>query len=217
VAHRTPGKRSSKTASPQQAATGRKCRGTRPKNIRRALRRTKRRESRFRRDVNHCISKILVQLAKDSGRGLACEELTHIRTRTRLRRGQRARMSGWAFRQLRQFSAYKAKWAGVPVQAVDPANTSRTCHLCGHCAKGNRPTQALFRCLQCGHTEPADLNAAHMIRARALVNRRQGAGIAAVRLGSVVQAQTSPFRGESLTRKRPRKHLPGGKDSRWKP
>jgi putative transposase len=163
----------------QQAATGRKRRGKRPKNLRRALRRTKRRESCFRRDVNHGISKILVQRAKGSGRGLAFEELTHIRTRTRFRRGQRARMSGWALRQLRQFSAYKAKRAGVPTQALDPAHTSRTCRSCGHCATGNRPTQALFRCLQCGHTEPADLNAAQMIRARALVKRIQGAGIVA--------------------------------------
>lgn len=163
----------------QKAASGRKRRGKRPKNIRRALTRTKRRESRFRRDTNHCISKKLVALAKDSGRGLAFEDLTHIRERTRFRRGQRARMSGWAFAQLYTFSAYKARREGVPEQRVDPSYTSRACEMCGHCAKGNRPTQALFRCLNCGHTVPADFNAARMIRVRAFVSTLQRIGTAA--------------------------------------
>lgn len=163
----------------QKAATGRKRRGKRPKNIRRALTRMKRRESRFRKDVNHCISKKLVALAKDSGRGLAFEELTHIRDRTRFRRGQRARMSGWAFAQLYTFSAYKARREGVPEQKVDPSYTSRTCEMCGHCAKGNRPTQAIFSCLNCGHTVPADFNAARMIRVRAFVSTLQRIGTAA--------------------------------------
>jgi putative transposase len=157
----------------QKTATGRKRRGKRPKNIRRALRHMKRREMRFRRDVNHCISKKLVAIAKDSGRGLAFEDLTHIRSRTRFRHGQRARMAGWAFAQLYQFSAYKARRAGVPEQRIDPRNTSRTCELCGHCTKGNRPTQSLFRCLNCGHSAPADVNAARNHRARALVNALQ--------------------------------------------
>jgi putative transposase len=29
--------------------------------------------------------------------------------------------------------------------AVDPTNTSRRCPACGHCAAGNRVTQAVFR------------------------------------------------------------------------
>lgn len=162
----------------QKAATGRKRRGERPKNIRRALRRMKRREARFRKDVNHCISKKLVAIAKDSGRGIALEDLTHIRTRTRFRRPQRARMAGWAFGQLRFFSTYKAKRDGVPIRVIDPRNTSRTCEMCGHCAKGNRPTQSLFRCLNCGHTVPADKHAARNIRAKALVNAPQRVGTA---------------------------------------
>lgn len=163
----------------QKAATGRKRRGKRPKNIRRALQRMKRREARFRKDLNHCISKTLVAIAKDSGRGLAFEDLSHIRSRTRFRRSQRARISGWSFAQLGQFSQYKSQREGVPFQHVDPRNSSRTCELCGHCAKGNRSTQALFRCLNCGHTAPADLNAARNHRANARVNAPQRTGMAA--------------------------------------
>jgi putative transposase len=135
-----------------------------------ALVRMGQKESRYRRDVNHQISKTLVALAKGTGRGIALEDLKGIRDRTQFSRQQRARMGSWAFYQLRAFVEYKAKLAGVSIVAVDPRNTSRTCNECGHCEKGNRKTQAEFECLSCGHTALADLNAARNIRARAAVN-----------------------------------------------
>jgi Transposase and inactivated derivatives len=54
----------------------------------------------------------------------------------------------------------KAESAGRTLIAVNPANTSRTCPRCRHCAAGNRTTQAEFRCQRCGHTAHADVNAA---------------------------------------------------------
>ncbi|MEU3166464.1 transposase [Streptosporangium sp. NPDC006930] len=56
--------------------------------------------------------------------------------------------------------SHKAESAGRELIAVNPANASRTCARCGHCAKGNRPTQAEFRCVSCGHAAHADVNAA---------------------------------------------------------
>ncbi len=56
--------------------------------------------------------------------------------------------------------AHKAESAGREVIAVNPANTSRTCAQCGHCAKENRVSQAGFRCQRCGHEAHADVNAA---------------------------------------------------------
>ena len=151
----------------QKAAAGRKRRGLRPKNIRRKLKSLAGREARFRRDINHVISKSLVKKAKDNGRGIALENLKGIRGRTRFRKAQRARMSSWAFHQLRAFIEYKAKREGVEVIIVDPRNTSRTCPCCGHIDKANRPSQAEFRCVKCGHTDHADVNAAQNIRSRA--------------------------------------------------
>jgi putative transposase len=144
--------------------------GKRPKNIRRALKRSARREARFRRDTNHCISKKLVATATDNGEGIALEDLTAIRTRTRFRKPQRAKMSGWAFAQLRSFVEYKAQLAGVPVVLVDPRHTSQECSQCGHVAKANRQRQARFSCKHCGYTTSADYNAALNIRARARVS-----------------------------------------------
>jgi len=59
--------------------------------------------------------------------------------------------------------AYKAESAGRELIAVNPANTSRTCARCRHCAAENRVTQAEFRCTACGHTAHADVNAAENI------------------------------------------------------
>jgi putative transposase len=57
----------------------------------------------------------------------------------------------------------KAESAGRVVVEVDPRNTSRTCPECGHCARENRVTQAEFRCVACGYTAHADVNAARNI------------------------------------------------------
>ena len=160
----------------QRAAHASQVEGKRPKNIRRALQRTARREARFRRDVNHCISKTLVAEATGTERGIALEDLTHIRSRTQFRQPQRAKMAGWSFAQLRSFVEYKAQLAGIPVVLVDPRNTSKGCSQCGHVAKANRPTQARFSCKQCGYTTDADFNAAQNIRYRAPVNAPQVAG-----------------------------------------
>lgn len=59
--------------------------------------------------------------------------------------------------------AHKAESAGRELIAVNPANTSRTCARCGHCAAENRVTQAEFACTACGHTAHADVNAAENI------------------------------------------------------
>jgi putative transposase len=68
-----------------------------------------------------------------------------------------------AWNQLISFSKYKAENAGKWCETVNPAYTSQTCRICGHCEKANRETQAKFVCKKCHHTENADLNAAKNI------------------------------------------------------
>jgi IS605 OrfB family transposase len=141
------------------------------KSARRRIRKTGKKEARFRKDVNHVISKTLVRKAKGTSLGIALEELKGIRGRTTVRKSQRASHSGWAFAQLRQFIEYKAREAGVPLRIVDPRGTSRTCSKCGHEDKRNRKSQSEFLCLSCGHSEHADLNASKNIASRAAVNQ----------------------------------------------
>ncbi|MBA3468675.1 MAG: IS200/IS605 family element transposase accessory protein TnpB, partial [Herpetosiphonaceae bacterium] len=148
-------------------------RGTR--NAKRRLRKLAGKERRFQKDVNHCISKALVQKAVNDRKALRVEDLTHIRQRTAatVRRSQRRQHSAWAFRQLRAYLAYKAQQAGIPLILVDPRNTSRRCSVCGYSDKANRTTQAEFHCQNpsCGHIAAADVNAAKNIAFWAAVSQ----------------------------------------------
>jgi IS605 OrfB family transposase len=141
------------------------------KSAKRLMRKHSGREKRFARDINHCISKAIVQTAQGTWRAVALEDLKHIRERAgkTVSKRQRRVLHSWAFFQLRAFIAYKAALAGVPVVYVNPAYTSQTCSRCGHCEKANRQSQARFLCRSCGFSAHADLNAAVNIRSRAAV------------------------------------------------
>jgi IS605 OrfB family transposase len=139
------------------------------KSAKRLLKKRRRKEARYVRDVNHCISKRLVGTAKDTGRGIKLEDLSGIRGRVTVRKAQRSDLHSWAFHQLRTFIEYKAALAGVSVVLVDPRNTSRECPECGHVDKRNRPTRDDFHCTRCGHAGPADHIAARNIARRAAV------------------------------------------------
>jgi IS605 OrfB family transposase len=137
------------------------------KAAKRRLRILSGKQRRFQTHTNHCISKAIVVEAQRSGRGIGLEDLKHIRTRVKARRSHRARLGNWSFWQLQAFVAYKAKRAGIPVLLVDPRHTSQGCSSCGTIDKKNRPDQATFFCVSCGHAEVADINAARNIKSRA--------------------------------------------------
>jgi putative transposase len=60
------------------------------------------------------------------------------------------------------------------VEKINPAFTSQRCSACGHVAAGSRESQALFRCVACGYTCNADVNAARNIAAGYAVTARGG-------------------------------------------
>lgn len=145
------------------------------KSAKRRARRRRRKEARRARDINHKIAKRIVAEAERTGRGIALEDLTGIRERVRLRKSQRATFHSWAFAQLGEFIAYKARRAGVPVEYVDPAYTSVACAECGYIDQANRVSQSRFVCRSCGFVDHADRNGSRNIRARARALRRCGA------------------------------------------
>jgi IS605 OrfB family transposase len=139
-------------------------RGT--KNAKRRLKRMSGRQRRFQTWVNHGISKQVVMKAKALGVGIGLEDLSFIRSRIEptVSKRFRRRFGNWGFCQLRAFIEYKAFREGIPVVTVDPRNSSRTCSVCGHCEKGNRPDQETFRCKHCDFSMNADYNASRNIR-----------------------------------------------------
>ncbi len=128
------------------------------------LKRLSGREQRFQKQVNHTISKAVVEEARSLGAAVALEDLTGIRERTNPQprnRTERRRNNSWAFHQLRGFVEYKAALAGVQVIPVSPRYTSQTCHCCKHI--GERQGKR-FECGNCGWVGDADHNGAQMIR-----------------------------------------------------
>jgi len=68
---------------------------------------------------------------------------------------------GWGnlFRML----DYKLDWSGGKLIAVAPPYTSCRCSACGKVAASSRRSQAVFVCVECGHHDNADVNAARNI------------------------------------------------------
>ncbi|TFU16049.1 transposase [Thermus tengchongensis] len=153
------------------------------------------RERRWMTDLNHKVSRQLVDLAlRYPNPVLAFERLDGIRDRVRGSKKFNRMVSSWAFRQLVDFVQYKAERAGVRVVFVDPRKTSRTCPKCGHATRANRPEQSHFRCVACGYQGNADVVASLNIAAAALDVLRHGPPDTA-RLGQPGQA---PPVGEGL-------------------
>ena len=130
----------------------------------RHLTKIKCKENRFRRDMNHVISKKIVSTL-EAGTTIVLEDLTGVRERTiyKRRKENRREHSSWAYFQLEQFLTYKAEALGISVKQVDARYTSQRCSKCGFVHEGNRTSQSNFKCKKCGFQLNADLNASRNI------------------------------------------------------
>jgi putative transposase len=139
------------------------------KSAKRHLRSLAGREQRFRRDCDHVLSKSILR-GLPPGTTIVVEDLTHIRTRVKSRKGEaKRRLHAWSFAQLRGFLEYKVEAIGCRVVGVDPRYTSQRCNACGHIERSNRKSQSEFCCCRCGHRQNADLNGAKNTRDKHLV------------------------------------------------
>lgn len=130
--------------------------------------RLKDKERNFAKTYNHQLSNKIVKFAKDNG----CEfiNLEHL-TKNGF---EDAILSSWSYYELQSMIEYKAEREGIKVRYVDPAYTSQTCSKCGHVDKENRPTQAKFKCVNCGLELNADHNASiNIARSDNFVNKKK--------------------------------------------
>lgn len=77
-------------------------------------------------------------------------------------------IAGVSWYDLRLKLEYKAKWAGKMVVPVAPNYTSQACNSCGEINAESRVSQSLYVCVNCGHTDNADVNAAKNIMLKSL-------------------------------------------------
>lgn len=107
-----------------------------------------------------CLEDLQVQHMTKSARGTREKPGRNVRPK----RGLNRAILGTAWGVIRTMLEYKVR----QVVRVPAHHTSQTCHRCGFVAAGNRTSQAAFRCLSCGHTANADVNAAQNILRRGL-------------------------------------------------
>ena len=150
------------------------------RRCRQLLKRLSGKERRFQKQINHEISRFLVDKAVASKRAISLEDLTGIRERTNQQprnKNERRKSNNWAFYQLRQFLTYKCLLAGVPLIFVNPAYTSKSCHKCLHMGKRNGKK---FRCVnpECNWSGDPDYNGAKNIADLGLsINKPRGSGL----------------------------------------
>jgi len=70
----------------------------------------------------------------------------------------------WNFYQFEQFITYKAQANGIGIEYVDARYTSQKCSKCKHISRSNRKSQSVFKCVQCGFSLNADVNASQNIK-----------------------------------------------------
>ena len=125
-------------------------------------------ERNFAKTYNHQLSHKIVKFAKDNKcEFINLEYLTKDGFENRI-------LSSWSYYELQNMIEYKAEREGIKVRYVDPAYTSQTCSKCGHVDKENRPTQAKFKCINCGLELNADHNASiNIARSDNFVNKKK--------------------------------------------
>ena len=124
---------------------------------RRRLKKIGNRENRWMNDVNHCLSKALVN-AYPAKTMFALEDLTGIRGATeKVLKKYRYVQVSWSYHDLEQKLTYKAERKGQKVIKVDAHYTSQMCPKCGHTHKLNRDhAKHCFCCRNCGYQSNDD-------------------------------------------------------------
>ena len=124
---------------------------------RRRLKAIGQRENRWTQDVNHQVSKALVE-SNPKHTLFVLEDLSGVRNATeRVRTKDRYVSVSWSFYDLEQKLIYKAKQNQSTVIKVDPRYTSQCCPMCGHIEKTNRNKKIhLFTCKNCGYNSNDD-------------------------------------------------------------
>lgn len=141
------------------------------------------RERRLVADVNHGISKRILERFK--GKLVGIENLKYIRDKTNRRSSSKAskkqkdanrRQSQWSFAEFQAFLKYKAPEYGSYVVEVDPEYTSQQCIECGHTSRANRQDAGLlFHCVECSYKLHADLLGGRNICLRTLLAQQDWA------------------------------------------
>lgn len=127
------------------------------KSAKRRLKKIGDRENRWMTNVNHQVTKTLINHYGPNTL-FVIEDLTGIRQTTeKVKKNKRYEQVSWAFYQFEQFLTYKANLYHDSVIKVDAHYTSQRCPKCGRINKNNRDhNKHVYICSNCGYSSNDD-------------------------------------------------------------
>lgn len=141
-------------------------------NWQRARKAKARYQQRLANQRHDYLQKVTTQLVRDYD--VICIEDLHVKSMLKNHRLARA-MANASWYEFRRMLTYKCQWYGKQLVVVDPRNTSRICHDCGHLQKqfkGLSTNEWLkirkWTCEACGRQQDRDVNAGLNILNRGL-------------------------------------------------
>jgi putative transposase len=134
----------------------RKQRGSRAyKKLVRVKSRMKAKHNRVLRDMEHKISRAIVDEAVVLGAAtIVYGDVRDVADEVALGKRTNQKVSGWNHGQVRKYTTYKAAAEGIAVKLQNEAYTSQTCPSCGN---RHKPQGRVYRCSVCGFRGHRDI------------------------------------------------------------
>lgn len=115
------------------------------------------------------INEVARDVVNSETRLVVVEKLKNLSNKTKVKRSltknMRRVIGSWTYAYWLGMIERRCEENCVSFRTVSPYNTSRQCSSCGYTDKMNRNGE-IFKCLNCNHTDNADLNAAKNILSR---------------------------------------------------
>ena len=120
------------------------------------------RESSKVEAVLHKVTKDIVSDAAKNNEIIVLENLKYIRNKHKRSSAEskrtREQLNKWSYRVRQTMIKYKAAWNRVPVEDINPRNSSKRCCVCGTVNRG-LSTEMVWQCPNCGATLDRNVNA----------------------------------------------------------
>jgi putative transposase len=121
----------------------------------RAQGRMKAKHARVVRDMEHKISRAIVDVAVERHAGtIVMGDVRDVVDGIALSKPSNQKISGWNHGKIRAYVEYKAAAEGIALVLQDERYTSQTCPACGH---RHKPRGRIYRCGQCGFSGHRDI------------------------------------------------------------
>lgn len=132
-----------------------------------AIKKLNDKEQRVMTDIDHKISRQIVNFAKENNVStIRLEKLSNIRNTARTSRKNNHSLHTWSFYRLAKFIEYKANLEGIKVEYVDPKYTSQ---ICPNCNTRNKAKDRKYRC-SCGFIAHRDIVGANNIMLSTMID-----------------------------------------------